>query len=169
MPLQVFGNNCLIGLILAKKISGVKIDRLSYLSVKVVPASSVLPPVMYASSLPVTANIYTPYKQPQSARREDRSHSLLSNPAPFTHDWLELPVSILDVFEFFIQLSESGAHRLQFRQQTVCLGHLFIKKNAEDDIYRNLTSMGIKLFYVFIAGYVFPDLAKKDSGYLALI
>lgn len=27
---------------------------------------------------------------------------LLSNPAPFTHDWLELPVSILDVFEFFI-------------------------------------------------------------------
>lgn len=160
MPLQVFGNNCLIGLILAKKISGVKIDRLSYLSVKVVPASSVLPPVMYASSLPVTANIYTPYKQPQSARREDRSHSLLSNPAPFTHDWLVLPVSILDVFEFLIQLSESGAHRLQFRQQTVCLGHLFIKKNAEDDIYRNLTSMGIKLFYVFIAVYVFPDLAQ---------
>lgn len=86
MPLQVFGNNCLIGLILAKIFSGFKIDRLSYLSVKVVPASSVLPPVMYASSLPVTANIYTPYKQPQSARREDRSHSLLSNPAPFTHD-----------------------------------------------------------------------------------
>lgn len=86
MPLQVFGNNCLIGLILAKTFSGFKIDRLSYLSVKVVPASSVLPPVMYASSLPVTANIYTPYTQPQSARREDRSHSLLSNPAPFTHD-----------------------------------------------------------------------------------
>lgn len=87
MPLQVFGNNCLIGLILAKKISGVKIDRLSYLSVKVVPASSVLPPVMYASSLPVTANIYTPYKQPQSARREDRSQSIAIQSCSI-HPWL---------------------------------------------------------------------------------
>lgn len=87
MPLQVFGNNCLIGLILAKKISGVKIDRLSYLSVKVVPASSVLPPVMYASSLPVTANIYTPYKQPQSARREDRSQSMAIQSCSI-HPWL---------------------------------------------------------------------------------